>query len=192
MRLITTVEREAAKALETAKRITGLRIATSSSVRSGMVGMGGAIHDTGHYVADCAPITHSTTLGPRTEQNPCGGNGLDGGSSETPDTTTTWQEDHIFHEQPGRAPGNQPTKETVRSDDHRSSIQGSEDVETMQQPGADAVGSSRSRNLPVSEGKGSGAAGHRTRSNTSRASGSVQVCNDSCNQNIAAAAGQIA
>jgi hypothetical protein len=53
-----------------ANTIRGIRIATSSSVRKGIVGIGGAIHDSLGIVTGREPITYSATLGTRTEQNP--------------------------------------------------------------------------------------------------------------------------
>jgi hypothetical protein len=57
-------------AVRVANTTPGIRIATSSSARKGMVGMGGAIHDTLGIVTGREPITYSVTLGARTEQNP--------------------------------------------------------------------------------------------------------------------------
>jgi hypothetical protein len=67
-RLVTRIDRE--KAIETAKTTQGVCIATSSSGRKGMVGMGGAIYDALGIVTRRDPITFAATLGPRTEQNP--------------------------------------------------------------------------------------------------------------------------
>jgi ribonuclease HI len=52
-----------------ATRTNGLCIATSASIRNGVVGMGGVIRDTGWsmYNGECMPF--SITLGPRIEQN---------------------------------------------------------------------------------------------------------------------------
>src|SRR4051794_32985687 len=47
----------------------GIQIATSSSARNRVVGLGGAIIDTTAEVLD-GPVLYSVTLGPRTEQNP--------------------------------------------------------------------------------------------------------------------------
>jgi hypothetical protein len=47
----------------------GVCIATSSSGRKGMVGMGGAIYDTLGIVTRREPITYAVTVGARTEQN---------------------------------------------------------------------------------------------------------------------------
>ena len=67
-RLITRIDPE--KAIETAKTTQGVCIATSSSGRKGMVGMGGAIYDTLGIVTRVEPTTYAVTLGARTEQNP--------------------------------------------------------------------------------------------------------------------------
>ena len=56
--------------MNVANTIRGIRIATSSSARKGIVGMGGAIHDSLGIVTSREPITYSVTLGARTEQNP--------------------------------------------------------------------------------------------------------------------------
>jgi hypothetical protein len=58
------------KAVVTANATYGIRLATSSSERRGMVGMGGAIHDTLGIVTRGDPITYAVTLGAGTEQNP--------------------------------------------------------------------------------------------------------------------------
>jgi hypothetical protein len=47
----------------------GIQIATSSSARNGMVGLGGTVHDMTAEVLD-GPVSFSMTLGLRTEQNP--------------------------------------------------------------------------------------------------------------------------
>jgi hypothetical protein len=67
-RLVTRIDPE--KAIETAKATQGVCIATSSSGRKGMVGMGRAIYDTLGLVSRREPITYAVTLGPKTEQNP--------------------------------------------------------------------------------------------------------------------------
>jgi hypothetical protein len=68
-RLVTRIDPE--KAIETAKATQGVCIATSSSGRKGMVGMGGAIYDTlGLATRRERPIMYAVTLGARTEQNP--------------------------------------------------------------------------------------------------------------------------
>ena len=58
------------KATEMANRAEGILIATSSSARGGVVGMGGCIRDTRINGADEAITSYSVTLGTRTEQNP--------------------------------------------------------------------------------------------------------------------------
>jgi ribonuclease HI len=67
-RLVAKIDPE--KAIETANATQGICIATSSSGRKGMVGMGGAIYDTLGIVTRREPITYAVTLGARTEQNP--------------------------------------------------------------------------------------------------------------------------
>jgi hypothetical protein len=47
----------------------GIQIATSSSARNGLVGLGGAVRDTTAEVLD-GPVLYSMTLGLRTDQNP--------------------------------------------------------------------------------------------------------------------------
>jgi hypothetical protein len=56
--------------VEIANLTHGIQIATSSSERRGIVGMGGAIYDTLSNRQNGEPITYSVTLGTRTEQNP--------------------------------------------------------------------------------------------------------------------------
>lgn len=55
------------KATEATKKMQGILVATSSSERNGIVGMGGAIRDT--LMNRPEPTTYSITLGARTEQN---------------------------------------------------------------------------------------------------------------------------
>jgi hypothetical protein len=69
-RLTTHIESNKEKAVLIANVIPGIRIATSSSERMGVVGMGGAICDTLGTTTSTEPITYSVTLGLRTEQNP--------------------------------------------------------------------------------------------------------------------------
>jgi ribonuclease HI len=69
-RLSATIEPDKEKAVEAANLTHGIRIATSSSERRAIVGMGGAIHDTLSNMRNGEPITYSVTLGTRTEQNP--------------------------------------------------------------------------------------------------------------------------
>ena len=52
-----------------ADSIRGIRIVTSSSARRGVIGIGGAIHDTLSIVIGREPITYLVTLRARTEQN---------------------------------------------------------------------------------------------------------------------------
>jgi ribonuclease HI len=65
-----TIEPDREKAVETANSTLGIRIATSSSVRKGKVGMGGAIHDTLGNIPNREPVTYSITVETRTKQNP--------------------------------------------------------------------------------------------------------------------------
>src|SRR2546429_1924682 len=65
-----TIVSDRTQATEAASSTQGIVIATSSSERSGMVGMGGAIRDTLNHRLNGKPTTYSITLGERTEQNP--------------------------------------------------------------------------------------------------------------------------
>ncbi|CZR65320.1 uncharacterized protein PAC_15220 [Phialocephala subalpina] len=67
---VPTINPEIEETVEVANTTGGIRIATSSSERKGVVGMGGAIHDTLGIVTSREPIIYSATLGARTEQNP--------------------------------------------------------------------------------------------------------------------------
>jgi hypothetical protein len=67
-RLVAKIDPE--KAIDTAKATQGVCIATSSSGRKGIVGIGGAIYDTLGIVTRREPIMYAVTLGARTEQNP--------------------------------------------------------------------------------------------------------------------------
>ena len=69
-RIPVKIDHETEMALETAKAIQGIRIATSSSERNGVVGMGGVIYDTLSSRTNEEPITYAITLGTRMEQNP--------------------------------------------------------------------------------------------------------------------------
>jgi ribonuclease HI len=69
-RLSTTIAPDREKAVAAANSTHGIQIATSSSERRGIVGMGGAIYDTLSNEPNRKPVTYSTTLGLRTEQNP--------------------------------------------------------------------------------------------------------------------------
>ena len=69
-RLKVVIEPDKDKALATADCVWGIRIATSSSERKGIVGMGGAISDTFGMVQNGELVRYSATLGKRTEQNP--------------------------------------------------------------------------------------------------------------------------
>jgi hypothetical protein len=69
-RLPATIDPDREKAIEVANSTQGILIATSSSERRGMVGMGGAIHDTLGNTPNREPVIYSVTLGTRAEQNP--------------------------------------------------------------------------------------------------------------------------
>lgn len=69
-RLCATIELDKETAVETANLTNGIQIATSSSERRGIVGMGGVIYDTLGNMQNGEPITYSVTLRARTEQNP--------------------------------------------------------------------------------------------------------------------------
>jgi hypothetical protein len=65
-RLPISINLDKDRATEIAISTQGIQIATSSSGRRGMVGMGGAIYDT---LSNREATTYSVTLGPRAEQN---------------------------------------------------------------------------------------------------------------------------
>ena len=69
-RIPAIIDRDSERAVEVANCTSGICVATSSSERKGMVGMGGAIYDTYSRMPSGQPITFAVTLGPRTEQNP--------------------------------------------------------------------------------------------------------------------------
>jgi hypothetical protein len=69
-RLLATIERSTEDEVSVANTSRAIWIAISSSVRKGIVGMGGVIHDTLSIVTGREPITYSVTLGTRAEQNP--------------------------------------------------------------------------------------------------------------------------
>jgi hypothetical protein len=69
-RVPAIIDTDCEKAGEAARRASGIRVATSSSLRKDMVGMGGAIHDSYGRIPDRPPVTFTVTLGPRSEQNP--------------------------------------------------------------------------------------------------------------------------
>jgi hypothetical protein len=59
------------EAAQTARDAQGIVVATSSSEKNGIVGIGGAIHDTTTGTPDIAPTaTYTATLGPRDRLNP--------------------------------------------------------------------------------------------------------------------------
>lgn len=69
-RLPAAIDSDRKKAIEVANPTEGILIATSSSERRGMVGMGGAIHDTLGNTPNGELVIYSVTLGTRAEQNP--------------------------------------------------------------------------------------------------------------------------
>jgi hypothetical protein len=69
-RIPVVIDADCEKAVETANHTSGFRVATSSSLREGMVGIGGAIHDSYGRIPGGPPVTFAITLGPRSEQNP--------------------------------------------------------------------------------------------------------------------------
>jgi hypothetical protein len=68
-RIPAIIDPNSERAVEVANRISGIYIATSSSERKGMVGIGGAISDTYSRMPNGQPITFAITLRPRSEQN---------------------------------------------------------------------------------------------------------------------------
>jgi hypothetical protein len=69
-RLQVTLEPDRKKAAEMANGITGIVIATSSSVKKGIVGMGGSARDTLFNRASETGTHYAVALGTREEQNP--------------------------------------------------------------------------------------------------------------------------
>ena len=69
-RVNATISPDREKAIETANAAHGILITTNSSERKGMVGMGGAIHDTFDNIPNGEPVLYSATVGTRAEQNP--------------------------------------------------------------------------------------------------------------------------
>ena len=69
-RLQVTLEPDRKKAAEMANGVTGIVIATSSSVKKGLVGMGGSAQDTLFSRAGEVVTRYAATLGIREEQNP--------------------------------------------------------------------------------------------------------------------------
>ena len=66
-RLPTIINLRTEETTNITNTIYGIRITTSSSVRKGIVGIGGAIYDTLGIVIGREPTTYSVTLGVRTE-----------------------------------------------------------------------------------------------------------------------------
>ena len=69
-RLQVTLEPDRKKAAEMVNRVTGIVIATSSSVKKGIVGMGGSAQDTLFKRASETGTYYAVALGTREEQNP--------------------------------------------------------------------------------------------------------------------------
>jgi len=69
-RLPAVIDADYEKAVGAALHTRGIRVASSSSLRKDMVGMGGAIHDSYGRIPGGSPVTFAVTLGPRSEQNP--------------------------------------------------------------------------------------------------------------------------
>ena len=68
-RLPVSINSDKNRATEAANSTQGIQIATSSSGRRGMVGMGGVVHDTLSNTPNREAITYSITLGPKAEQH---------------------------------------------------------------------------------------------------------------------------
>jgi hypothetical protein len=68
--LQTIIEPERKQATDTANSTLGISVATSSSERNGVVGIGWVIWDTCIRGPTRAPSTHSAITGAKTEQNP--------------------------------------------------------------------------------------------------------------------------
>jgi hypothetical protein len=56
--------------VERANSTSSIYIATSSSLRKGIVGIGGTIRDSYGQIPSRPPVAFVVTLGPRSEQNP--------------------------------------------------------------------------------------------------------------------------
>ena len=69
-RIPAVINADSEEVVERTNCTSGICIATSSSLRKGMVGMGGAIRDSYGRVPSRPPVTFAVTLGPRSEQNP--------------------------------------------------------------------------------------------------------------------------
>ena len=65
-----TLEPDRKKAAEIANRVTGIVIATSSSIKKGIVSIGGYAQDTLFNKAGKAVTQYTITLGTKEEQNP--------------------------------------------------------------------------------------------------------------------------
>jgi hypothetical protein len=68
-RLPVVIDPDKEKAVEIANNLGGIRVATSSSCRAGMVGVGGVMEDTLDDSIERQPATFSVTIGLRSEQN---------------------------------------------------------------------------------------------------------------------------
>jgi hypothetical protein len=68
--LFVQFNRRTEETINIANTTCGIRFATSSSARKGIIRIGAAIYDTLGIETGREPITYSVTLGARTEQNP--------------------------------------------------------------------------------------------------------------------------
>ena len=69
-RILASCDPNRETAVQAAKRVDGIVIATCSSQRGGMVDMGGVVRDMAINNADEVVASYSTTLGSREELNP--------------------------------------------------------------------------------------------------------------------------
>lgn len=69
-RLLATIKLNREKAVETAIFTPDIQITTSSSIRKGIIRIGGAIHDTISNTLNREPVTYSLRVRTRIEQNP--------------------------------------------------------------------------------------------------------------------------
>ena len=92
----------------------GIRIMTSSSKRRGIVGIGGALHNTLSIVTGREPITYSVTLGARTELNPYVAE-LAAIAMATKRLPPSKKTDHYLHKQSRSPAYSEPTKTPIRA-----------------------------------------------------------------------------
>jgi hypothetical protein len=100
-----TIDPWTEEAVSVANTIRGIWIATSSSARRGMVGMGGAIHDSRHCHRQRTNhmLSHS---GSKNRTEPIhGGTRSDGNGNEAPTTTSGRKTDHHCYKQLGSPAG---------------------------------------------------------------------------------------